>query len=347
MPVKYIVRIICLTLTLTSSAVNASEPETVNFELLKQNSLNSSNSVKIDKIQAQLVFDFLTQKYDDWWEYDITSAYTVPYVKGVFVKVVMNLREEKFKAFKERQSDRVMKGLSREATGYDDKMVIINADRIYELPIQGDLKNQGLKFQFSYCTGEETLKSLDLNQDGKHELLVLKGYEGGFNNYYAVYNHYKLYYFDQEILLDTWLTNIDYSALAVGEAKNPNITGLNNGVESIFSVYYDEGTLLVKKDRLGLMRENSLFFLNHIDQQNPANNKQLIFVWSKIYRPSPDLVNRDFIETEEYFQLYEGRIATKKPFVEKAITKEQVASFIKEYNLIFEDGLTKKNYCNL
>ena len=349
MSIRSFLYVKCLFIAFITSS-NATQLSKENYKLIDLSSLNMSKKVDLITTQRKHVFDYLGEKYGDWWDYKIIDALQAPLVDRAFVKVEMYLKDEKTKEFVIRQSQLLKSGRSKEQTQHN-KMIVLEFDKVYELPIAIDHKNKGLAFQFSNCLSEGVLASIDLNKDDVYELIVLKGYESTHNDYGATYNHYRLYLLSDKLLFDDWLQNQDYENLQIGEKKQPKITGLNNGNEGIFSVLYDKDNVLVKSDRLGLIRKNSLFVFNNTNDQSKTGNKQLVVVWSKIYRPPINYVkgakgkDGKFEFSEEHFELFEGNIETKGAFVKKTVPEKMTKVFLSSYGLSFDDGLTMDRLC--
>ena len=131
----------------------------------------------------------------------------------------------------------------------------------------------------------------------------------------------------------------------MGELRAPNITGLNNGNEGMFSVFYDSENSLSKSNNLGLIRKNSIFFFNASDQNEESRNQQLAIIWEKIYRPEPASKTRNFELDSERVVLLEGSVESKRGFIKVNETEGNIKKFLNSYSLKFEDGITQKLLC--
>ena len=221
MSIRSFLYVKCLFIAFITSS-NATQLSKENYKLIDLSSLNMSKKVDLITTQRKHVFDYLGEKYGDWWDYKIIDALQAPLVDRAFVKVEMYLKDEKTKEFVIRQSQLLKSGRSKEQTQHN-KMIVLEFDKVYELPIAIDHKNKGLAFQFSNCLSEGVLASIDLNKDDVYELIVLKGYESTHNDYGATYNHYRLYLLSDKLLFDDWLQNQDYENLQIGEKYNQKL----------------------------------------------------------------------------------------------------------------------------
>lgn len=338
-----------LTNNVVQAAANISDQSLSEYRYVTFDDIAKPKKEDLTTEQEKLLKSYVLKKYDKYFKYENYGAYTVN-DRFVYVKLYLMLKDEFISEWRDLQRQRAMSGEKRlPSLTYD--LAVIDKEKNTAFPLDVPYKTEDgvLRFHFSGCLNNQFAFESDINLDGKKELFFIRGYQSGFDVYNTVFHQYKLYLladFDN-LLFDEWLTNIDHGYVDPVSYKKPNITGLGGGTPYPYLVKYDEYGNLVKPDGLGLKRYNSQFFFDYIDKDDKGISKQLVLIWSRIYRPSPDSKNRDFILDEERFKWYEGDVLEKTAFVEKSVTEEAFKAFLAEYSLSFEDGLTEKRLCGV
>lgn len=313
--------------------------------------IGKPEKVELTIVQEKMIDAFVLKQYGKFFDYNVLGVYTVD-ERYFYVKLYLMMKEEYGTEWLQLQRERAMSGKSRQPIlTYDFAVIDTEEAKVFPLGISYKPEDGVVRFHFGNCLNELFAFESDINLDGKKELFFIRGYESGFDAFSSVFNHYKLYLLTDynTLLFQEWLSNIDHSYIRPDEYKKPNITGMAGSqvTPEHYEIKYDGYDEFVKTDRSGLRRYNSQFIFDYIDKDDKGISKQLVLVWSKIYRPSPDPKVREFVLTEERFKWYEGDVLKKTAFVEKSVTEEAFKAFLAGYNLSFDDGLTEKRLCGV
>lgn len=313
--------------------------------------IKKPKKVDLNLAQETLVGKFVLEQYGKFFDHKILGVYAVDN-RFIYVKLYLMLKEEHGTEWLQLQRARVINGESRQSTLiYDFAVIDMEEHEVFPLGINYRPEDGVIRFHFGGCLNDKFAFESDINGDGEKELFFIRGYEAGTDAYTSVFSHYKLYLLADynTLLFDEWLLNIDHSYREPNSRKKPNITGMAGSqiTPEHYEIKYDGYDDFVRTDRSGLRRLNSQFYFNYIDKDGRGISKQLVLVWSKIYRPSPDPKERDFVMTEERFKWYEGDVSNKEAFVEKPVTEEYFKAFLANYSLSFDDGLTEKRLCDV
>ncbi len=341
MPVKYLAVLWLVTFCFVMFSCKAKALDTrdlESLELIDLSDMSFFEKVDITIDQQQLIKEYLNKANGEWWTYEFLDAFTSHVSPVVFARVSMLLDESKSKSFVLQQRERLLNGEPKIAT-QQSKMVAIDLDRIYEIPIKFDRKNQGLKFNFSRCQSPGVW--LDFDGDNEKELIILKGYESQFDSYGLVYDHYKAYFINGISIWSEWLLNKDYSKVTKTSESLPRITGLNNGGNGFFSVLYDKNNELSKSTGLGLIRENSIFFFR-VNEKHPEKNHSYILIWSRVSRPYNF---KEFRKNESYQLIYQYTPEKDISVNKLTVNDIELANLIDHFSLTFDDGLRLDNLC--
>ncbi len=337
-------------LLLASMQVNANKQDDAEYRYVSFDDITPPKKVDLGLEQEKLVDGFVLEQYGKFFDYKPLGVYTVD-SRFIYVKLYLMLKEEYGTEWLQLQRERAMKGKPRQPTlTYDFAVIDLEEARAFPLGVNYIPEDGVLRFHFGSCLNERFVFEKDINQDGKNELFFIRGYETGTDAYTSVFSHYKLYLLADynTLLYQEWLANIDHSYREPTSYEKPNITGMaGTELDPTYSIKYDGYDDLVKADGLGLKRFNSQFYFDYIDKEEKGISKQLVLVWSKIYRPSTDPKEREFVLTEERFKWYEGDVLKKTTFVEKPVTEETFKAFLADYNLSFDDGLTEDRLCDV
>ena len=338
-------------LLLASIQATANSQDDAEYRYVSFDDITPPKKVDLSLEQEKLVDGFVLAQYGKFFDYKPLGVYTVD-SRFIYVKLYLMLKEEHGTEWLQLQRERAMKGKPRQPTlTYDFAVIDLEESRAFSLGVNYIPEDGVLRFHFGSCLNDQFVFEKDINQDGKNELLFIRGYETGTDAYTSVFSHYKLYLLADynTLLFDEWLANFDHGYVEPASYEKPNITGGAGSqvMPDRYSIRYDGYEDFVKTDRSGLKRFNSQYYFDYIDKEEKGISKQLVLVWSQIYRPSPDPKSRDFVMTEERFKWYEGDVMKKTAFVEKPVAEEEIKAFLADYNLSFDDGLTGKRLCDV
>lgn len=333
---------------------NAQDVPLTEYRNVTFNELSRPKKVDLNIEQEKLVDDFVLKQHGKFFNYENYGAYAVN-DRFVYVKLYLMLKDEVVSEWRKLQRQKALRGQKRQQSLFYDFVVIdTQKAKAFSLGITYKPEDGALRFSYLSYLNEQFVFEKDINQDGVNELFFIRGYESGFDFFNTAFNQYKLYLLADynSLLFQEWVKNIDHGSIpqdiSLSERKKPNITGLaGTELDLFYTIKYDDYEDLIKDDKSGLKRYNSQFYFNYIDKDERGISKQLILVWSKIYRASAKSNESEFGLTEEHFKWYEGDVTKKTAFVEKPVTEEAFKEFLANYNLSFDDGLTGKRLCDV
>ena len=342
--------LICLLMANAVQVSASSHSPLAEYRYVTFDNILRPRKVNLTIEQEKLIDSFVLKQHGKFFNYDNYGAYVVN-DRFVYVKLYLMLKDEFISEWRNLQRQRAMSGEKRQQSLFYD-FAVIDIENLLASPLGVTYKPEDgvLRFYYPGCLNEQFTFESDINQDGQKELFFIRGYQSGFDVYNTSFHQYKLYLLSDHntLLFQEWVANIDHDYVQPDSYRKPNITGLaGTELDSHYTVKYDDYEDLVKSDKSGLKRYNSQFFFDYIGKDDNIISKQLVLVWSKIYRPSPDPKNRDFVLDEERFKWNEGDVSKKTAFVEKLVTEETFKTFLANYNLSFEDGLTEKRLCDV
>lgn len=341
-------------LVLASIQVTANKQDDTEYRYVSFDDIKLAKKVDLTFEQEKLIEAFVLKQHGAFFNYSNYGTYVVN-DRFVYVKLYLTIKGNMGRKWREYQRQRLNKGMQpANSMFYDFTVIDTEEAKAFSLGINYIPEDGILRFHFGSCLSERFAFEQDINQDGKNELFFIRGYESGFDFFNTSFNQYKLYMLADydSLLFQEWVTNIDHGTvpqdIPISEYKKPNITGLaGTAIDPFYTIKYDGYDDLIKDDKSGLKRFNSQFYFDYIDKEEKGISKQLVLVWSKVYRPSPDPKSRDFVMTEERYKWYEGDVTAKTAFVEKPVTEEDFKAFLTDYKLSFDDGLTGERLCNL